>query len=723
MTRSTRSARRWSAVGLALGLGLLGACGGDKSDNTSPTPSITLTLSPTSASVQQGASTTVTATVTGANGFTGVPAIAITGVPTGVTGAPSNVQTSGSTTTITVTVNVAATTAAGTYPITVTATGSGVSSVNATFTLTVTAAPASSYAFTLSPTSLTVAQGGSQTATLNIARTNFTAPIALAVTGAPTGVTATFNPTPATANSSTLTVAAAANATTGNATLTITGTATGAANQTITLPITVTATSTGSYTLTASPTSLTTTQGGAAQTSTITINRTGGFAGSVDLAVTGAPAGVTATLNPASTTANSSTLSVTAAANATTGNATLTITGTSAGLANQTTTVALTVNASGGGTGNVTVDFSTCAAANKPIWLAIQNGTSGWTQVTGTADVYRFTINQSKGGIAYTTQSAAGATSVSVQYFTQAELTAGTLVFCQVGGTKSLTGTVAGLATGDVAAISLGGATATAATNGAFTLNGVANGNQDLLAFRYSFLGTGNERVILRRDQNLTGTIPAIDFGASEAFAPATATGTITGAGSDQVVSTMQYFTGACVFGSLGTTLVTGTTFTMRGIPAAQQRASDYHQVFVAAAAGTTAQRIAFESFRTLANRTIALGPALPTPTVTNLTAAYKRLQAVVTLPTEYQQSMTLTYTAANRSAIVTASFGWLGSATATLAFPDFAGVGGWQDAWVPATSTTVNWTVTGTGTNVTSAAGFCAEGAQLRSASVLGTL
>jgi hypothetical protein len=521
-------------------------------------------------------------------------------------------------------------------------------------------------------------------------------------------------------------VAAAANATTGNATLTITGTATGAANQTITLPITVTATSTGNYTLTAAPASLTATQGGAAQTSTITINRTGGFAGTVNLAVTGAPTGVTATLNPTSTTANSSTLTVTAAAGATTGNATLTITGTSTGLANQTVTVALVVNASGGGTGNVTVDFSGCSAANRPIWLAIQNGTSGWTQVTGTGDVYRFTINQSKGGIAYTTQTSTGATNVFVQYFTQAEATAGTLIFCTAGGTKSLTGSVAGLGTGDLAVISMGGGTASAAANGAYTLNGVANGNQDLVGYRSNFLSPGtSDKVIIRRDQNIAAgnAIPALDFGAAEAFNPGTATATVTGVGSDQVIAGMLYYVGGCVPASLATPGLAGASFTMRGIPAAQQRATDYHQVFITAAAGTTAARTLLESFRVLADKTFALGVALPTPTVTALTAGYKRLQATLTLPSDYQQSMTLSYVAATRSASVVATFGWLGGAAATLAFPDFAGVGGWVDSWVPANGTTTTWTVAATGTNVTSQAGICAEGARLRSAYVTGSL
>lgn len=627
MMQRFASPRRWSALLLAGALGLIQGCGGgggDDNGGTSPTPSITIALSPTSASVQQGGSTTVTATVTGAGGFTGVPVLSVSGAPTGVTGGVSNIQTSGSTTTATVTISVAATTATGTYPLTVNASGSGVSAVAANFSLVVTAATAS-----------------------------------------------------------------------------------------------------GNYTLSASPASLTLTQGGAAVTSTINVNRTGGFAGSVALAVTGAPSGVTASLNPTSTTGNSSVLTVTAAAGAALGNATLTIAGTSAGLSNQTTTVALTVSASGG-SGNVVVDFSACAAANKPIWLAFQNGTTGWTQVTNVGDVYRFNITQSKGGIAYTTQSASGGTTVSVQYLTQAELTSGTLTFCSQLGGKTLTGSVAGLGTGDAASISMGGAFAVAQTNAAYTLTGVATGNQDLVAYRSNFISPGtSDKAIIRRDQNIAagGAIPVLDFGAAEAFNPATATATVSGAGSDQIIASMAYYVGACVASTLSTNPLASASFTMRGIPAAQQRTNDYHQLSVTAANGTTSFRNVIESFHTMADKTFTLGAALPTPTVTIQPAAYKRLQAVVTLPADYQSSMTLTYVAATKGIAVTATFGWLGGASATLAFPDFAGVAGWQDAWAPATGTTVTWTVAGTGTNITSTGTICAEGSRIKSGFVTGSI
>ena len=44
--------------------------------------------------------------------------------------------------------------------------------------------------------------------------------------------------------------------------------------------------------------------------------------------------------------------------------------------------------------GNVTVDFSTCSVA--PIWFAIQDGTGPWSQILGSSNIYRFDITSSK---------------------------------------------------------------------------------------------------------------------------------------------------------------------------------------------------------------------------------------------------------------------------------------------------------------------------------------
>ncbi len=96
-----------------------------------------------------------------------------------------------------------------------------------------------------------------------------------------------------------------------------------------------------SFTLSANPTSVTSTQGGAAGTSTITVNPLSGFAGSVTLSATGLPTGVTAGFGTNPTT-GTSLLTLTAAANAVPGTSTVTINGVSGSL-NASTTVSLTV--------------------------------------------------------------------------------------------------------------------------------------------------------------------------------------------------------------------------------------------------------------------------------------------------------------------------------------------------------------------------------------------
>jgi subtilase family serine protease len=115
-----------------------------------------------------------------------------------------------------------------------------------------------------------------------------------------------------------------------------------------------------SFTLSASPASVSITQG-TSGTSTITITPQGGFSGSVTLSASGLPTGVTAGFspNPATTT---STLTLTASATATTGTVTVTISGVS-GSVNGSTTISLTVNPVTTGP-TVTVTPSTLAWGN-----------------------------------------------------------------------------------------------------------------------------------------------------------------------------------------------------------------------------------------------------------------------------------------------------------------------------------------------------------------------
>jgi len=130
---------------------------------------------------------------------------------------------------------------------------------------------------------------------------------------------------------------------------------------------------TPSFTLSDSPSSLTITQGSSG-TSTITVHDVDGFTGSVTLAASGLPSGVTATFGTNPTT-GTSVLTLTASATATTGAATVTITGTSGSLT-ATTTLALTVNST------ATPAFSVSAS---PTSVTVAQGSSGTSTITVTS--------------------------------------------------------------------------------------------------------------------------------------------------------------------------------------------------------------------------------------------------------------------------------------------------------------------------------------------------
>jgi hypothetical protein len=297
-----------------------------------PAPSYTLSASPGSVSIMQGGQGTSTISITPADGFSGSVTLSAAGLPSGVTAAFSpNPATSSSTLTLTA----SATAAAGTATVTITGTSG---SLTETTTLSVTVTPAPSYTLSTNPGSVSIVRGGQGTSTISIAPVNgFSGSVTLSAAGLPSGVTAAFSPNPAT-SSSTLTLTAGATAATGTATVTITGTS-GSLTRTTTLSLTVKGTP--SFTLSASPASVSIVQGSQG-TSTISITPVNGFSGSVTLLAVGWPSGVTAVFssNPATTT---STLTLTASATAATGTVSVTIEGT-AGSLSATTTITLTVN-------------------------------------------------------------------------------------------------------------------------------------------------------------------------------------------------------------------------------------------------------------------------------------------------------------------------------------------------------------------------------------------
>src|ERR1700682_3395626 len=301
-------------------------------------PDYTLSAAPTSVTVTQGGNGTSTITVNPTNGFTGSVSLSASGLPSGVTASFNPTSTTG-TSTLTLTASGTATT--GTATVTITGT-SGSLTHTPTVTLTVNTAPVPDFGLSASPASLTITQSNSGNSTITVSPINgFTGSVSLSASGLPSGVTASFNPA-TTTSTSTLTLTASGTATTGTATVTVTGTS-GSLTHTTTITLTVNTVPVPDFGLSASPASLTVTQGNSGN-STITATSINGFSGSVARSASALPAGVTASFNPASTT-STSVLTLTASATATTGTTTVTVTGVSGSLTH-TTTISLTVSSS-----------------------------------------------------------------------------------------------------------------------------------------------------------------------------------------------------------------------------------------------------------------------------------------------------------------------------------------------------------------------------------------
>jgi hypothetical protein len=280
--------------------------------NSAPAGDFSLSATPSSQTVVQGNGTTFTATVSAVNGFGGTVSFNASGLPAGAAASfnPTSRTSSGSST---MTVTTSTSTLAGTYRITITGT-SGSLSHSTTVSLTVNAAGQANYSLSASPSSLTITQGNSGTSTITVTPQNgFTGSVSLSASGLPSGVTPSFIPS-STTSTSTLTLTASSTATTGSVTVTITGTS-GGLTHTTTIALTVNAGP--NFSLSASPNSLSVARGSTG-TSTITINPTNSFNGSVSFSASNLPTGVTAAFSPNPSTSNS-TVTLTVSSSATTG--------------------------------------------------------------------------------------------------------------------------------------------------------------------------------------------------------------------------------------------------------------------------------------------------------------------------------------------------------------------------------------------------------------------
>ncbi|MEQ1691642.1 MAG: hypothetical protein ABMA00_10170, partial [Gemmatimonas sp.] len=350
---------------------LTAACsGGDGTTPPTGTPGITLTASASSGTIARGASSTTTLTLTRVDGYSGAVALTAEGAPTGVSVVFAPPSLSGTTLASTATISVASTAAAGPVSLTFRAAGTGVTDKTVVYVLTV---PAPAITVVVGTPTVTAAQGTSATAPVTITRTNgATGTVTLTAEGLPANVTASFSPNPiGTADAtSTLTLVVGAGATVASSTITVRAASTGLTDQTTTFSLAVTSAATPAYALSSAPAALALVAGQSGST-TLTITKTGGFAGNIALSLEGAPAGMTGTFTPNPATSTTSTFNINTTLATAPGTHNVTVRGTTAGLTDRTIVVAVTVTAVAG----ITVNLA-------PAALSIAQGANAQTAVT-----------------------------------------------------------------------------------------------------------------------------------------------------------------------------------------------------------------------------------------------------------------------------------------------------------------------------------------------------
>lgn len=251
-------------------------------------------------------------------------------------------------------------------------------------------AAAPDFSLSANPSSLSIAQGSSESSTITVTSLNgFSSAVALSVTGCPQFTTCALNPasvTPAANGSTTATLTITTNvggtSPTGTYSLAVSGNS-GAHTTPVSLTITA-----PNFSVSASPTSVTISQGNPAS-STITITSTGGYSHAVTLSVTNCPAGATCSFsaNPVTPPANGSITSGLTITGATSGSYSLTISATDGALTH-TTSLSLTVTAPMG-------DFTISA----PATAAVNRRSSTSARVTLTAVGASSSVNLSISGV------------------------------------------------------------------------------------------------------------------------------------------------------------------------------------------------------------------------------------------------------------------------------------------------------------------------------------
>jgi hypothetical protein len=177
----------------------------------------------------------------------------------------------------------------------------------------------------------------------------------------------------------------------------------------------------------------------------------------------------------------------------------------------------------------------------------------------------------------------------------------------------------------------------------------------------------------------------------------------------------MFYVTHGCEAGMMYSTPYTGASSLAFGMPSGLQRLDDLYSL-QASAQGANGFRIATTMFHTFGTQTVTVGGAL-SPAITALAGPYKRLQATLSLPSDYQDVEFASNDPNGDIADVYQTGAYRGGASVTLAMPDLSTAPGYLTAWGLPTGSSLFWMM-----NAHSVTQHCGEGVTSRSANTSGT-
>jgi hypothetical protein len=541
---------------------------------------------------------------------------------------------------------------------------------------------------------VSVPQGSRDSVVVTLVRSHYDGPVELAIDGVlPEGVSVTYAPRniPAGSTTSRVRFIATGAANPGSFNVTLRATGEGIAEKAVEIEGTVSLT--GSFTL-GSLGPVTVAQGGGGD-ATVLLNRTDGNASSVDLSIAGLPSGLVATFGQSPTTERGITLRLSATVGVAAGTYPLTITGTAAGFSSSPTTqVTVTVIPP---PATVAVSLPFCSGS-LPIWFGYQNDGYAWQRLSPTGSSFNFAATQ-KVAIAYVLQGT-GVVQTNVFFASRNELLGMTDRDCD--GVKSLSGTATPLTAGQGAVVVMG-ANAVTTGNGNFTLQGVAARPLDIVATRGTFTVDSlitPDKFIVRRSQDLTTTIPTLDFTSGEAFAPTTSSLTVTGFTNGHIVQFHNnLWTTTSTYGTVSSGLATGGSATLASVPGAQLAAGDKHELVIDAfQTNGLVGNASVVYYTTTGDRTEALGPPLSSPSASGATATpYARLRGLLPSQPEYGTAAQFVFLQGSTTAkylVLVGTAGYFGGLPTTwdIVTPDLSSAPAFDNSWMPTSGQSTAW-------------------------------